>query len=221
MSTSQSPGGEPNEEELRAAYEAQLSQLRVEHIILDNVVMLINLGMRRTGLAPGTESERDPSQVRLAIESVRALLPQVQADRPERGRADPQRPLPAPDGLRAGRRSAGRRGRTGAGAAPTARARGSASGRRGRVVRALRGPGSGWSGRSGRSGRPGVRALPARSPRAPGRRSAAGASGSLGNSVTPTEFGASTGVAACSSLLMGDRQMEGLHRRAGARRLTL
>ncbi|MEA2146782.1 MAG: hypothetical protein QOG59_2369, partial [Solirubrobacteraceae bacterium] len=42
MSTGQSPGGEPTEEELRAAYEAQLSQLRVEHIILDNVVMLIN-----------------------------------------------------------------------------------------------------------------------------------------------------------------------------------
>jgi hypothetical protein len=82
MSTSQSPGGEPSEEELRAAYEAQLSQLRVEHIILDNVVMLINLGMRRTGLQPGTESERDPGQVRLAIESVRALLPQVEGIAP-------------------------------------------------------------------------------------------------------------------------------------------
>ena len=82
MSTSQSPGGEPTEEELRAAYEAQLSQLRVEHIILDNVVMLINLGMRRTGLQPGTESERDPGQVRLAIEAVRALLPQVEAIAP-------------------------------------------------------------------------------------------------------------------------------------------
>jgi hypothetical protein len=82
MSTSQSPGGEPSEEELRAAYEAQLSQLRVEHIILDNVVMLINLGMRRTGLQPGTEPERDPGQVRLAIESVRALLPQVEGIAP-------------------------------------------------------------------------------------------------------------------------------------------
>ena len=81
MSTSQGPGDpghQPNEEELRAAYEAQLSQLRVEHILLDNVVMMINLGMRRTGLQPGTESERDPGQVRLAIEAVRALLPQVQ-----------------------------------------------------------------------------------------------------------------------------------------------
>jgi hypothetical protein len=82
MSTSQNPGGEPTEEELRAAYEAQLSQLRVEHIILDNVVMLINLGMRRTGLQPGTEDERDPTQVRLAVDSVRALLPQVEVIAP-------------------------------------------------------------------------------------------------------------------------------------------
>ena len=67
-----------SEEELRAAYEAQLKQLRVEHILLDNIVALINLGMRRTGLAPGTESERDPAQVRLAIEAVRALMPQIE-----------------------------------------------------------------------------------------------------------------------------------------------
>jgi len=72
------PGRAPSEEELRAAYEAQLAQLRVEHILLDNVGMLITLGMRRTGLAPGTEQERDPAQVRLAIEAVRALMPQLE-----------------------------------------------------------------------------------------------------------------------------------------------
>jgi hypothetical protein len=66
---------QPTEEELQAAYEAELKQLRVEHILLDNVAALANLGMRRTGLAPGTEEERDPAQVRLAIESLRALMP--------------------------------------------------------------------------------------------------------------------------------------------------
>ncbi len=65
----------PSEEELHAAYEAELKQLRVEHVLLDNVAALANLGMRRTGLAPGTEGERDPAQVRLAIESLRALMP--------------------------------------------------------------------------------------------------------------------------------------------------
>ena len=73
---------EPSEEELRAAYEAELKRLRVEHVLLDNVAALANLGMRRTGLAPGTESERDPAQVRLAIESLRALLPVLEQTAP-------------------------------------------------------------------------------------------------------------------------------------------
>jgi hypothetical protein len=86
MSTGQAPGGDPlgggrqpSEEELRAAYEAELKQIKVEHIVLEQVVSLINLGMRKTGLAPGTEDERDANQVRLAIEAVRALLPLIEA----------------------------------------------------------------------------------------------------------------------------------------------
>ena len=74
---------QPSEEELRAAYEAELKQLRVEHVLLDNVVALANLGMRRTGLAPGTEGERDPAQVRLAIEAIRAMLPLVEQAAPD------------------------------------------------------------------------------------------------------------------------------------------
>jgi hypothetical protein len=76
-------GREPTEDELRAAYEAQVKQLRVEHVVLENVVTLANLGMRRTGLAPGTEEERDPAQVRLAIESIRALLPMLEETAPQ------------------------------------------------------------------------------------------------------------------------------------------
>jgi hypothetical protein len=66
---------QPSEEQLRAAYEAQLKQIRVQDVLLEYVVALANLGMRRTGLEPGTESERDAAQVQLAIESIRALLP--------------------------------------------------------------------------------------------------------------------------------------------------
>src|SRR5581483_522839 len=76
-------GAQPTEEELRAAYEAELKKIRVEHVLLEHIVTLVNLGMRRTGLAPGTESERDPEQVRLAIEGVRALLPLVEQAAPE------------------------------------------------------------------------------------------------------------------------------------------
>ena len=74
---------QPSEEELRAAYEAELKRLRVEHVLLDNVAALVNLGMRRTGLVPGTEEERDPDQVRLAIEALRALLPVLEQAAPE------------------------------------------------------------------------------------------------------------------------------------------
>ncbi len=74
---------EPTEEQLREAYEQQLKQVRVEQILIEEVVTIINLGMRRTGLAPGTEDEQDPDQVRVAIEAVRALLPLVEQISPE------------------------------------------------------------------------------------------------------------------------------------------
>jgi hypothetical protein len=75
-------GQQPSEEELRAAYEAEIKKVRIEHVLLEQVVTLVNLGMRRTGIAPGTESERDPGQVRLAIEAVRGLLPLVEQAAP-------------------------------------------------------------------------------------------------------------------------------------------
>src|SRR5437764_2469770 len=78
MSTSD----QPSEDELRAAYEAEIKKIRIEQILLDQVVSLVNLGMRRTGLSPGTEDERDLEQVRLAIEAVRALLPLVEQTAP-------------------------------------------------------------------------------------------------------------------------------------------
>jgi hypothetical protein len=80
MSTS---GPEPTEEDMRVAYEAELKRIRVEHVLLEHVVMLVNLGMRRTGLAPGTESERDPGQVQLAIEAIRAVMPLVEQTAPQ------------------------------------------------------------------------------------------------------------------------------------------
>jgi hypothetical protein len=77
-------GGErqPTEDELRAAYEAEIKQIRVEQIVLEQVVTLVNLGMRRTGLTPGTEDERDLAQVRMAIEAIRVQLPLIEQAAP-------------------------------------------------------------------------------------------------------------------------------------------
>ena len=74
----QQPPRQPTDEELAAAYEAQLKQIRVEDVLIQTLVSLLNLGGRRAGLSPGTEDERDPDQVRQAIEGVRALLPIVE-----------------------------------------------------------------------------------------------------------------------------------------------
>ena len=71
-------GPPPTEEELRAAYEAELKQLRVEDVVVQTVVSLLNLGGRKAGLAPGTEDERDLDQLALAVEGVRRLLPLIE-----------------------------------------------------------------------------------------------------------------------------------------------
>ena len=52
-------------------------------MLLEHVVTLINLGMRRTGLVPGTEAERDPTQVRVAIDAIRAQLPLLEQTAPQ------------------------------------------------------------------------------------------------------------------------------------------
>ena len=85
--------GDPTPDQLRAAYEQQLKQLRVEDLLLDDVVTLMNMGMRRTGLSPGTEDERDPAQVRVVIESIRALLPVLEQFRPTDAGPDYLRPI--------------------------------------------------------------------------------------------------------------------------------
>jgi hypothetical protein len=74
------PGGEPTEEELRAAYEAELSRLSTTDVMAQAAVSLLNLGARR--MAPAADpadpaaahTERDLEQARDAIDAVRALL---------------------------------------------------------------------------------------------------------------------------------------------------
>ena len=73
-------GPPPTEEEMRAAYEAELAQLRIEEVLIQTVVSLLSLGARKAGLIPGSEGERDLEQVRKAIEGARALLPVIEPD---------------------------------------------------------------------------------------------------------------------------------------------
>lgn len=75
------PGGagEPSEEQLRAAYEAELSRLTSTDMMAQAVVSLLNIGARRLAPLgddrdPARPAERDLEQARDAIDAVRALL---------------------------------------------------------------------------------------------------------------------------------------------------
>jgi hypothetical protein len=61
---------QPNEEELRERIEEQLRQIRVQDLLLESVVSLINLTARRIA----KEDERDLEQARVGIEAVRAVV---------------------------------------------------------------------------------------------------------------------------------------------------
>ena len=64
---------EPTEEELQAAFEEQMRNIRVEDVVLQTVATLVNLAGRRLGLAG--EGEKDVDQAKVAIDSARALVP--------------------------------------------------------------------------------------------------------------------------------------------------
>jgi hypothetical protein len=64
---------EPTEEELQAAFEEQMRNIRVEDVVLQTVATLVNLAGRRLGLAG--EGEKDVAQAQVAIDAARALLP--------------------------------------------------------------------------------------------------------------------------------------------------
>jgi len=77
MDEQQLPPDDISEEELRAAYEEQLKRVRVQDVLIQSVVSLLNLGGRKAGLAGG-EDEKDLEQLHQAIEGVRVLLPLVE-----------------------------------------------------------------------------------------------------------------------------------------------
>ncbi len=71
--------GEPSEEEIRAAYEAELSRISATDMIAQAAVSLLNIGARRLGPPSGDGDPeqvagRDLEQARDAIDAVKALL---------------------------------------------------------------------------------------------------------------------------------------------------
>ena len=98
----ESAPGNPSEEELRAAYEAELSRITSADMMLQAAVSLLNIGARRLGLMAerpgggpagtggdaddargGPAAERDLDQVRDAVDGVRALLEILERSMPQ------------------------------------------------------------------------------------------------------------------------------------------
>jgi hypothetical protein len=79
--------GEPSEQELRAAYEAEMSRITSADMILQATVSLLNIGGYRLGLSSAGSDQpeghtRDLEQVRDAIDGARALLPILERRQP-------------------------------------------------------------------------------------------------------------------------------------------
>jgi hypothetical protein len=64
------------EEEAYRRIEAEIGRMRVEDVLVQSVVSLLNLSARRIG----KEDERDLEQARLGIDAVRALVDLLPAD---------------------------------------------------------------------------------------------------------------------------------------------
>jgi hypothetical protein len=81
----QPPPREFTEEEIRQI-EAEMDRLRVDDVLLQTLVTLINLGARKAGLAtpPGEDApERDLGETKQAVDAARALLPLLEAEHGE------------------------------------------------------------------------------------------------------------------------------------------
>jgi hypothetical protein len=70
-----SEGAEAEREELARELAEELKKLRVEDILIQTLVQVSSIGYRRLGLTEETREDRDLEQVKLAIETMRALTP--------------------------------------------------------------------------------------------------------------------------------------------------
>jgi len=67
--------GPVDEEQVAAALAEELANLRVENILVATLIQISSVGYRRLGLTEDTKDDQDLEQTRLAIETMRALVP--------------------------------------------------------------------------------------------------------------------------------------------------
>jgi hypothetical protein len=74
--TNQPAEEQPSEEELRAQLEEEIRKVRVEDVVLQSAVSILNLSARRIAI----DEERDLEQAKVGIDAARALVDLVNAE---------------------------------------------------------------------------------------------------------------------------------------------
>jgi hypothetical protein len=74
--TEQQGAGQPSEEEMRAQLEEEIRKVRVEDVVLQSVVSILNLSARRIA----KDDERDLDQAKVGIDAGRALVDLVKPE---------------------------------------------------------------------------------------------------------------------------------------------
>jgi hypothetical protein len=69
-------GEQPSEEELRAQLEEEIRRVRVEDVVLQSAVSILNLSARRIAI----DEERDLEQAKVGIDAASALVDLVKGD---------------------------------------------------------------------------------------------------------------------------------------------
>lgn len=65
----------PSDEELARQLAEELHGLRVEDVLVQTLITVSSIGYQRLGLTEETKQDRELGQARLAIETMRALMP--------------------------------------------------------------------------------------------------------------------------------------------------
>ena len=101
----------PEQEQMLRQMEEEMRRVRVQDLVAQSVVSIINLAYRRIA----KEDERDLEQARVGIEAIRGMVGALDRGVPAR---DPQRALADADALRAAAGEGGEGGEPGGGPGP-------------------------------------------------------------------------------------------------------
>jgi hypothetical protein len=71
------------QDQLARGLAEELRKLKVEDVLVNALVQVSSIGYRRLGLTEDTKEDRDFAQSRLAIETMRALVPVLEAFLPQ------------------------------------------------------------------------------------------------------------------------------------------